>query len=140
MKHAMLATLAAAMLCLPASGQRSVTADEVMKVDEQFRLAKLNRDTGALGLILAENFLETNQNGNSRNKAQTIELWTSFPIDSLTTDSADVKITGDTSVVTGSQTEHNASGVDSMLYMRVYVRAGSSWQLLAAMQFRDPRR
>lgn len=139
MKHAILATLAAAMLCLPANGQRSVTADEVMKVDEQFRLAKLNRDTSALGSILAENFHETNQNGNSRNKAQTIELWASFPIESLTTDSADVKITGDTAVVTGSQTEHNGGGVDRMLYMRVYVRGGSRWQLLAAIQFRDPR-
>jgi hypothetical protein len=139
MKHAVLSTLAAAMLCLPANGQRSVTADEVMKVDEQFRLAKLNRDTKALGLMLAENFHETNQNGNSRNKAQTIELWASFAIESLTTDSADVKITGDTAVVTGSQTEHNGSGVDRMLYMRVYVREGSRWQLLAAMQSRDPR-
>jgi hypothetical protein len=140
MKHPILATLSAAMLCLAASGQRPVTEEEVMKVDEQFRLAKLNQDTRALGLILAENFLETNQNGNSRNKAQTIELWTSFRIDSLTTDSADVKITGDTAVVTGSQTEHNGGGVDRMLYMRTYVRSGSSWQLLAAIQFRDPRR
>ena len=137
MKHPILATIAAAMLCLQASGQRSVTDDEVMKVDEQFRLAKLNQDTRALGLILAENFHETNQNGNTRNKAQTIDLWTSFHIDSLTTDSADVKVTGDTAVVTGSQTEHNG-GIDRMLYMRVYVRAGSRWQLLAAMQFRNP--
>ena len=139
MKHAIFATLAAATLCLPASGQRSVTDDEVMKVDEQFRQAKLNRDTGALGLILAENFRETNQNGNSRNKAQTIELWASFRIDSLTTDSADVKITGDTAVVTGSQTKHNGGGIDRMLYMRVYVRSGPLWPLLAAMQFLDPR-
>jgi hypothetical protein len=139
MKHAILATLAAATMCLTANGQRSAAADEVMKVDEQFRMAKLNRDTGTLGLILAENFHETNQNGNGRNKQQTIELWTSFPIESLTTDSADVKITGDTAVVTGSQTERNGGGVDRMLYMRVYIRDGSRWQLLSAMQFRDPR-
>lgn len=139
MKHAIGATIAVAILCLSVSAQRSFEVDQVMKVDEQFRLAKLNRDTGTLRSILAENFLETNQNGNSRNKSQTIELWTSFPIDSLTTDSADVKITGDTAVITGSQTEHNGSGVDRMLYMRVYIRAGSGWQLLAAVQFRDPR-
>ena len=116
-----------------------MAAEDVMKVDEQFRLAKLQRDTGTLQRILAENFYETNQNGNSRNKAQTIDLWTTFTIDSLTTDSADVKISGDTAIVTGSQTEHNAAGVDRMLYMRVYARAVSGWQLLAAMQFRDPR-
>jgi hypothetical protein len=50
-----------------------------------------------------------------------------------------VKITGDTAVVTGLQTEHNGGGIDRMLYLRVYVRAGATWQLLAAMQFRDPR-
>jgi hypothetical protein len=139
MRLALLATMASVILCVPASGQPTADADQIMKVEEQFRLAKLNRDTRALGLILAEKFYETNQNGNSRTRAQTIELWTSFPIDSLTTDSADVKITGDTAVVTGSQTEHNGSGVDRMLYMRVYIRAGSTWQLLAAMQSRDPR-
>jgi hypothetical protein len=139
MRLALLATIASVIFCIPARPQRPADADQVMKIDEQFRLAKLNRDTRTLGLILADNFSETNQNGNSRNKAQTIELWTSFPIDSLTTDSADVKITDNTAVVTGSQTEHNGGGVDHMLYMRVYVRAGSTWQLLAAMQFRDPR-
>jgi hypothetical protein len=139
MRLALLATMASVISCVPASGRPTADADQIMKVEEQFRLAKLNRDTRALDLILAEKFYETNQNGNSRNKAQTIELWTSFPIDSLTTDSADVKITGDTAVVTGSQTEHNGSGVDRMLCMRVYVRAGSTWQLLAAMQSRDPR-
>ena len=139
MRLALLATIASAVFCVPASGQRSADADQIMKVDEEFRLDKLNRDTQALGLILAENFCETNQNGNSRNKAQTIELWSSFPINSLKTDSADVRITGDTAIVTGSQSEHNGTGVDRMLYMRVYIRAGSTWHLLAAMQFRDPR-
>jgi hypothetical protein len=138
MRFAILATLAAAILCLLGNAQHPMAA-EVMKVDEQFRLAKLHNDTGALGLILADNFFETNQNGNSRDKAQTIELWRSFPIDSLTTDSANVRITGDTAVVSGSQTEHNSAGVDHMLYTRVYVRAGVGWQLVSAMQFRDPR-
>jgi hypothetical protein len=131
--------MAAAVFFVLAVGQPFTDAGQIMQVEEQFRLAKLNRDIRALGTILADNFSETNQNGNSRNKAQTIELWSSFEIDSLTTDSADVKITGNTAVVTGSQTEHNAAGVDRMLYMRVYIRSGSTWQLLAAMQFRDPR-
>ncbi len=138
MKRTILAALSTALLCLPAIAQRPVAADEVMKVDELYRVAKLNRDTATLSRILAENFLETNQNGNSRNKVQTIELWTSFQIDSLTTESADVRVTGDTAVVTGSQTEHNG-GVDRMLFMRVYVRSSYGWQLAASMQYRDPK-
>ncbi len=113
--------------------------DPVMKVDEEFRVAKLKNDTAALNRILADNFYETNQNGNSRNKAQCIELFTSFPIRSLTTDEARVRITGNTAVVTGSQTEVNQSGVDRMLFMRVYVNGPNNWQLLASMQFRNPK-
>ena len=113
--------------------------DPVMKVDEEFRIAKLKNDTAALNRILADNFYETNQNGNSRNKAQCLELFTSFPIQSLTTDEAKVRITGNTAVVTGSQTEVNQSGVDRMLFMRVYVNGPNDWRLLASMQFRNPR-
>ena len=54
---------------------RQFQKDPVMQVDEQYRLAKLHNDTGALGRLLAENFYETNQNGNSRNKTQSIELF-----------------------------------------------------------------
>jgi hypothetical protein len=139
MKHAASATILLAFVCSALAGQSSPPTDEVMKTDEQFRLAKLNRDTAALSRILADNFYETNQNGNGRNKTQIIELFTSFPIASLTIDSADVRITGDTAVVTGSQSERNSTGVDRMLYMRVYVRGGAGWQLLACMQFRNPK-
>jgi hypothetical protein len=139
MKFTTLAAFAGALLCVLAIGQPPPPVDDVMRVEEQFRLAKLHRDTGALAAILAEDFHEINQNGNSRNKAQTIDLWNSFEIDSLTTESAETKITGDTAVVRGSQTEHNGMGVDHMLYMRVYVRRDGRWQLLAAIQFRDPR-
>jgi len=72
--------------------------------------ARSERDTCTVGLILAENFYETTQNGTSRSKTQTGELWTSVPIDSLTTESAEVKITGDTAVLAGAQTEYNGTG------------------------------
>jgi len=61
-----------------AAGQPAASrsaGDDVMKIDEAYRLAKLHQDTLALDGILADDFNETNQNGNSRNKAQTLELW-----------------------------------------------------------------
>jgi uncharacterized protein DUF4440 len=109
-----------------------------MKVDEQFRVAKLKNDTAALDRILAWNYYGTNQNGNSRNKAQLIDLFTSFPIYSLTTDTSEVRITGDTAVVTGTQTEGNSVGVDRMLFTRVYWKGPNGWQLLSSMQYRNP--
>jgi Domain of unknown function (DUF4440) len=109
--------------------------DEVMKADEAYRLAKLHQDTSELQRILADAFNETNQNGNSRNKKQTIELWKWFSITSLTTDTSEVRVAGDTAMVTGTQTEN---GSEHMLFTRVYVRGPGGWHLLASMQFRDP--
>lgn len=110
-----------------------------MKVDEQFRVAKLKNDTAALARILHENCYETNQNGNSRDKAQLIELFTDFRTDSLTTHVSDLRITGDTAVVSGTQTEVNPSGVYTALFMHVYLKCSNGWQLLSSMSFRDPK-
>jgi hypothetical protein len=111
----------------------------VMNVEEQFRLAQLNNDTQALKRILAEKFSETNQNGNSRNKAETIELWTTFQISERTIEKAEIRLTGNTAVVTGSEREENGTGVDRMLFMRTYIRTSTGWQLLGAVHFRNPK-
>jgi uncharacterized protein DUF4440 len=50
----------------------------------------------------------------------------------------DVRITGDTAVVTGTQTEVNGMGTEHMVYMRVYVRSAGAWKLLANMQCINP--
>ncbi len=112
---------------------------QVLKLDEAFRVAKLKNDTATMSRILAENFYDMNQNGNSRNKAQTIELWTDFKIESLVIEKPEVRLTSHTAIVTGLQTAKNPSGIDRMLFMRVYERGQNGWQLVAAMQFRDPR-
>lgn len=108
----------------------------VMQVDEQFRLAKLNKDTATLDRILADNFYEMNQNGNGRNKAEFIELFKTFPISTLTTDSFTVRLAGDTASVTGSQ---NENGDIPMLFLRVYVKGPNGWQLLSSLQARNPK-
>jgi hypothetical protein len=113
---------------------------QVLNVEEEFRVAKLKNDTAAMNRILAENFYDTNQNGNSRNKRETIELWTNFQVESLVIEKTEVRLTTHTAVVTGQQTAKNPSGVDHMLFMRVYERGQEGWQLVAAMQYRDPTR
>jgi hypothetical protein len=109
---------------------------EVMQTEEAYRLAKLNRDTATLERILSSGFNETNQNGNSRDKTQTIELWKGFSIRSLTTDSFQVRMAGDTAMVIGTQTE---DGSERMLFSRVWVKRDGGWKLFSSMQFRDPR-
>ena len=111
-------------------------AEDVMKADEAYRLAKLHQDIKALDQILADGFNETNQNGNSRDKLQTLKLWKTFAIRSLTTDTFEVRVAGDTAMVLGTQTE---SGDERMLFTRVYVWRSGGWHLLSSMQFRNPK-
>jgi hypothetical protein len=129
-----------AVLCIPAFSQTrfQLTGDQaaVISVDEEYRVAKMNNNTATLGRILSTDFHETNQNGNTRDYLQTIELWKTFRVTSLTTDSFEVSVTGDTAVVRGSMTEGNA---ERMLFTRVYIRGVSGWRLLSSMQFRNPR-
>jgi hypothetical protein len=114
-------------------------AAQVSDIEEQFRVAKLKNDVQSLDRILDESFVETNQNGNSRTKSETIELFRAFPIQSLDTDSSTVRLTGDAALVTGSQTEVNGTGTDRMLFTRVYIKSGDRWRLLASSQFRNPK-
>lgn len=111
-------------------------SSDVRAAEEAYRLAKLHRDIPALQTMLADQFNETNQNGNSRNKTQTLGLWRSFSISSLTTDTAEMRLSGDTAVVLGTQTEN---GSEYMLFTRVFVKRNGRWQLLTSMQFRDPK-
>lgn len=119
--------------------QKGTAEAQVLRVEEEFRLAKLKNDTQTLTRILADGFSETNQNGNTRDKAQMIGLFESFPVRSLTTDNSRVRIMGSTAVVTGSQTEVNSTGTDRMLFTRVYIEGQGGWRLLASTQFRDPK-
>ncbi|MCA1602446.1 MAG: nuclear transport factor 2 family protein [Acidobacteria bacterium] len=147
MKRTLLTMILATVVCLliinqtteqgRARHQSDDDEAQVMKVDEEFRVAKLKNDTTTLDRILADSFYETNQNGNTRNKVQFVELFTEFKIASLDTVESQVRVTGVTGVVTGSQTETNARGLDRMLFMRVYVKGNKGWQLLASMQFRS---
>ena len=111
----------------------------VLQTDAGWQEAKLKADLSALARIMADDFYEMNQNGNGRDKSETLRLWANFRITSLTTDSTEVRIDGDTALVNGTQTEVNATGVDRMVFTRVYVRRGGDWRLLSSMQFRNPK-
>lgn len=111
----------------------------VASLDERFRLAKLANDVNALAEILSDDYFGTNQNGNSRDKAQLIALFRTFPIRSLDTTRATIRSTGTNVIITGEQTEVNATGTDRMLFTRVYVLdAAKQWTLLSSTQFRVP--
>ena len=84
----------------------------VLALEEQFRLAKLERNVQTLDRLLDDAVVSTNQYGIKRNKADLLELWRTFQVELLTLDSAEVQITGDLATVTGRQSEISGSGSD----------------------------
>lgn len=111
----------------------------VATLDEECRVAKLAHDTQALARILSDDYFGTNQNGNSRNKAEFLELFQHFPISSLRTTQATIRSAGDVVILAGTQIEVNMTGTDRMLFTRVYHNEGSNeWKLLSSTQFRVP--
>lgn len=124
---------------LPALPDDLARAAEVVKTDEAFRAAKLHNDTDALARLLRDEFYQINQNGNGRDKQQMLELWKHFPIRSLETERATLRFADHHASMSGEQVEVNATGIDRMLFTRVYVRGASGeWQLLSSTQFRNP--
>jgi hypothetical protein len=139
MRHSALVLALISFLATPSPAQPTDLGSvqrKVMQLDEDYRVAKLKNDTAALDRILADNFYEMNQNGNGRNKLETLDLWRSFTISSLSTDSFEVRVAGSTATVTGTQTEN---GYERMLFKRVYVNSQAGWQLLSSTQFRNPK-
>ncbi len=92
----------------------------------------------ALERILHREFWGTNQHGNGRNKDQIVELWRTFDIDGLTTDTFDVRVIGDAATVNGTQTERVGRSLERMIFSRTYVREDGEWRLLNKIQFRMP--
>jgi ketosteroid isomerase-like protein len=109
---------------------------QVMSIEEQFRAARLHSDVTTLDRILADDYTGTNQYGVARNKADMKELFKTFKLKSLTLAKTDVKVHGDTAVVTGTQTETipDPPAPSRMRFVRVYVKQDGRWQLLTSEQ------
>ena len=120
----------------PAAGPEA----EVLKAEEEFRLAKLNADIPALQQILAEEYYGTNQYGASRDKAGQLGLYRGeFRLTSLQQPTPEVRMAGDLAIVTGSMTEVNPGGEEKLLYVRVYIKRAGRWQLLSSAQLMPSR-
>jgi hypothetical protein len=124
-----LAVLAAQ--CVPAA-----TSDgaDVLKAEDDFRLAKIHNDTETLDRLTSDSFIGVNHWGNRRDKAAMIELFRTFKTDSLEQSDVIVKISGDVATVDGAAAESGPGGKFSYLFVRVWVRQNGRWQLLSNAQ------
>jgi hypothetical protein len=126
-------------LLSPAIGQPGTAADnreQVLRTEEEFRQAKLKNDTRALERLVADEYYGVNQWGAKRDKAQLIELFSSFQTEVLAPTDVTVRISGDHAIVDGTMTESSGGGMRfTYLFLRVFVRRGDNWKLLSSVQF-----
>jgi ketosteroid isomerase-like protein len=131
-------TIVSGLLLLAGCAGICAAADpeaEVLKAEEEFRLAKLNADVTALQQILADDYYGTNQYGASRDKAALMDLFRQgFRLSSLKQPKPEARIAGDLAIVTGSMTEVNPGGEEKLRFVRVYVKRAGRWQLLSSAQ------
>jgi len=126
--------ICAAVAFVPVASAQSTAEAEVLKVEDAFRVAKLQSDVDALRQILADDYIGMNQYGARRNKAEVLDLFRTFKISKLTRSEADVRFSGDVAIVLGSQEEVNPAGKENLLFTRVYVKRDGRWRLLSSTQ------
>lgn len=146
MKSILIAALVALALPLCATAQDkggggpAAVTQEILKAEREQRDAYLKRDVAATNRLVADEFVLTIQGGEIGNKANLITFLKEEPADptlTLTTEDTQVRVSGDTAIVTGRRIErrrrpdNNQEGVAYARYTRTYVRRDGRWQLLA---------
>lgn len=105
----------------------------ILRAEDAVRVAQLKNDTSALAGLLANEFYGTNQNGNSYDKTAYLGLYSKFQTVSIALGDMQVRISGDTAIVTGTTTQvHNQT--ITLRFVHTWVKRPSGWQLLSYSQ------
>ena len=119
---------------------KGTVEQEVLKTEREQRDAYLRRDVAATNRLVADEFVLTIQGGEIGDKATLITFLKEEPADptlTLNTEDTQVRVNGDTAIVTGRRIErrkrpdNNQEGIAYARYTRTYVKRQGRWQLLA---------
>jgi len=120
------------------NANRDSIAEQVVKqLENELINAQMRADTTVFGRILADDFTGTNAFGTVANKAEVLNLYKAGSIkrELVNLDDVNVRIYGDTAVVTGRATlKGQFTGQDTsgkFRYTRVYVKRNGRWQVVA---------
>jgi hypothetical protein len=112
---------------------------EIVAQDDRWRLARASHDTAAIDRLLSGRFVETDQEGKSRNRAEALAIWAKEGSSALVVDKATIRISDNVATMTGEQVERSATGAERLSFQRVYVRVmPEEWKLLSNIQFKTP--
>ena len=126
------------------------TEEKILKLEREWLDSYLKNDVETLKRVLADNFTKTYSNGRVLTKEQEIESQqqeieslrkgssSQWPDLSLTTEDTQVRIYGDTAVVTGRLIEKGANFKFQSRYTDTYVRQRGQWRVVASQLTRLP--
>ncbi|OLE53524.1 MAG: hypothetical protein AUG51_12605 [Acidobacteria bacterium 13_1_20CM_3_53_8] len=119
------------------SAQGGNVEQGIRQLENERREALLHNDAAYFERVLAEDYMGTNQAGQVSNKAQTVANTRSGNphFDSLSYNDLNVRIYGNTAVVSGRATikgQDNGQDISGQArFLRVYVKRQGRWQLVA---------
>ena len=122
----------------PAGKPTTINSEQSLKAaEEQLAGAFKNRDREALGKMLDEQFIFTDDNGQAINKAQYIDaVLKIIQVDSFTLDEMTVRVFGDTGVVagrwSGKLTVQGKTSDSAVRYTDTFVKRLGQWRVVAS--------
>jgi ketosteroid isomerase-like protein len=140
----MLGLMSIALLVVPASrAQTSKAAEqELVKVEDDWKKAVIDRDTAALQRLHADEYIATDQEGAVWNKAEDIDIDSkgASRVTSYKLEDVKVRLYGDVAVVTGRNASKGTllgnpvSG--KVRFTDVFVKRDDRWQCVASQATR----
>lgn len=129
-----------ALIFIVTQSPKPSVADEVLKAEREQRDAYLKHDVKTMERLIADEFVQLAGTADVGNKATLLTFLreeSPDPTLSLTTEDVQVRVSGDTAIVTGKRIEkrrspdNNREGAAYARYSRTYVKRNAQWQLLS---------
>ena len=137
MRRTLVITIMVLTTASVAFGQKQSVEQTIKQVDHDRIQAQIGADTAALDRIYADDFIGVGPSGTVRTKAQVILDFTSgnLKFQSITTDSVQVRVYGNTAVETGRSTmigqDKGKSVPRDNRFTRVWVKQQGHWRLVS---------
>jgi hypothetical protein len=113
----------------------------VVKIDEQFRVARAEKDAAQIAHLVSEDFYGTDPDGNRIDRQQLLDAVVGSTIRAVDSRTAEYRVAAGAVIVSGEQEITTASGRQRTEFTRVYSRDpyDQDWHLISSAEMR-PRR
>src|SRR5262249_26992004 len=107
------------------------TTQQLIDLDQELSTAATKNDVAALGRILANSYVSTNLAGEKVTRARSLELAKSAHRGAIKNDDYNVRVIGNTAIMTHRSTETTEGKADVATVTHVWMKRGANWQIVA---------